>query len=103
MLNDLKINNAREIKIVKELLMQDVEKFIQKLVQSKSQMLFPSYSGIPTFMRTPFYQDLAKLDIAMVGVAFDGGVTGRPGARLGPREIRNQSSLIKINTKKQTL
>jgi len=74
--------------------MQDVEKFIQKLVKSKSQMLLPSYSGIPTFMRTPFYKDPAELDIALIGIPFDGGVTGRPGARLGPREIRNQSSLI---------
>lgn len=74
--------------------MKSFEKLIQKLVKSKSQMLFPSYSGIPTFMRTPFYQDTTELDIALVGVAFDGGVTGRPGARLGPREIRNQSSLI---------
>ncbi|HCF73242.1 MAG TPA: agmatinase, partial [Gammaproteobacteria bacterium] len=30
-----------------------------------------------------------------VGVPFDGGVTNRPGARHGPREIRNQSSLIR--------
>ncbi len=74
--------------------MQDIKEFIQKLIQSKSQMILPSYSGIPTFMRTPFYQDTKDLDIALIGVAFDGGATNRPGARLGPREIRNQSSLM---------
>ena len=70
-----------------------MKKFIKKLIQSNSPMLLPSYSGIPTFMRTPFYNDLTNLDIALVGVPFDGGTTNRPGSRHGPREIRNQSSL----------
>lgn len=74
--------------------MKEIKKLIQKLVQSNSQMMLPSYSGIPTFMRLPFYQDPKDLDIALVGVPFDGGTTNRPGARLGPREIRNQSSLM---------
>ena len=34
-------------------------------------------------------------DIAIVGVPYDGGTSYRPGARLGPREIRAQSSLIR--------
>ena len=53
----------------------------------------PRYSEIATFMRTPPATDLAEVDIALVGVPFDGGVTNRTGARHGPREIRNQSSL----------
>jgi len=58
----------------------------------------PRYTGLPTFMRCPYAEDLADTEIALVGVPFDGGVTNRPGARHGPREIRNQSSLIrKIN------
>src|SRR5215467_15268203 len=61
-------------------------------------MIRPRYTGIPTFMRAPFCEDPAGLDIALVGVPFDGGVTNRPGARHGPREIRNQSSLMrKVN------
>jgi guanidinopropionase len=41
---------------------------------------------------------LDEVDIGLVGVPFDGGVTNRSGARHGPRDIRNQSSLIrKIN------
>ena len=55
----------------------------------------PRYTGIPTFFRTPFQETASGLDIALVGVPFDGGVTNRPGARHGPREIRNQSSLIR--------
>jgi len=58
-------------------------------------MVRPRYLGIPTFMRTPFAEDLSKVDIGLVGIPFDGGVTNRPGARHGPREIRNQSSLMR--------
>ncbi len=62
------------------------------------QMVQPRYTGIATFMRAPFSEDLSEVDIAMIGVPFDGGVTNRTGARHGPREIRNQSSLMrKIN------
>lgn len=57
--------------------------------------LAPRYSELPTFMRAPYVPELDGVDIAMVGVPFDGGVTNRPGARHGPREIRNQSSLMR--------
>ena len=46
-------------------------------------------------MRAPYREDWTPLDIGLVGVPFDGGVTNRTGARHGPREIRNQSSLIR--------
>ena len=46
-------------------------------------------------MRTPHVSEVTDLDIALVGVPFDGGVTNRPGARHGPREIRNMSSLTR--------
>ena len=55
----------------------------------------PRYTGVPTFLRAPYEEDLANVDIGLVGVPFDGGVTNRPGARHGPREIRNQSSLMR--------
>ena len=59
----------------------------------------PRYTGLPTFMRTPWAgEDWSEVEIGLVGVPFDGGVTNRTGARHGPREVRNQSSLIrKIN------
>ncbi len=51
----------------------------------------------PVF-RLPQTVRLDEVDIDLVGVPFDGGVTNRSGARHGPRDIRNQSSLIrKIN------
>jgi guanidinopropionase len=46
-------------------------------------------------MRTPLVRDPSTLDIALIGVPFDGGVENRAGARHGPREIRNMSSLMR--------
>jgi guanidinopropionase len=56
----------------------------------------PRFTGVPTFFRLPYSEDLTALDIGVIGVPFDGGVTNRPGARHGPREVRNQSSLMRI-------
>jgi arginase family enzyme len=42
--------------------------------------------------RDPFETDLAQVEIALLGVPFDLGVTNRAGARHGPREIRNASA-----------
>ena len=67
----------------------------EKYPEYADPQLRPRYLGLPTFMRAPYAEDLANVDIAMVGVPFDGGVTNRPGARHGPREVRNQSSLIR--------
>jgi len=55
----------------------------------------PRYTGIPTFFRTLHTEDLAETDIGLIGVPFDGGVTNRPGARHGPRCVRDQSSLLR--------
>jgi guanidinopropionase len=46
-------------------------------------------------MRLPYAADPAGIDIGLIGVPWDGGTTNRAGARHGPREIRNQSSLIR--------
>ena len=36
-----------------------------------------------------------EVDIALIGVPWDGGTTNRAGARHGPREIRNMSSFMR--------
>jgi agmatinase len=46
-------------------------------------------------MRLPHVTEPAGLDVAILGVPYDGGASYRSGTRLGPREIRNQSSLIR--------
>lgn len=55
----------------------------------------PRFGQPPTFMRLPHVRDLARLDMAIVGVPYDGATSYRPGARFGPRHIRDQSSLIR--------
>lgn len=56
--------------------------------------LVPRFAGLPTFMRLPTAPP-EEVDIALIGVPYDGGTTNRPGARHGPREIRNQSSMVR--------
>src|SRR4051794_22922126 len=55
----------------------------------------PRFAQPATFMRLPHQTDLRGVDVAMLGVPFDSGTSYRSGARLGPREIRSQSSLIR--------
>jgi guanidinopropionase len=55
----------------------------------------PRYTELATFMRAPLATALDHVDIGLIGVPTDLGVTNRPGARHGPREIRNASSLMR--------
>ncbi|MCX7624070.1 MAG: agmatinase [Thermomicrobium sp.] len=54
----------------------------------------PRFSGLRTFARFPHTVELDGVDLAIVGIPFDTGVTYRPGARFGPAAIREQSSRI---------
>ena len=55
----------------------------------------PRYTGIATFFRTPAAQQLDQVNIGVIGVPFDGGVTNRSGTRHGPRAVREQSTLLR--------
>lgn len=55
----------------------------------------PRFAGHATFMRLPVVSTFSELDIAVVGVPWDGGTTNRPGPRHGPRQVREMSSLIR--------
>jgi agmatinase len=52
------------------------------------------YEGVPTFLGAPLgldapqHADFGGLDVALIGVPMDLGVTNRPGARFGPRAVR---------------
>ncbi len=53
----------------------------------------PTYVGPTTFMNLPWITDPAELrrlgvDVAIIGAPFDDAVSHRPGARFGPRAIR---------------
>ncbi|MFW5654247.1 MAG: agmatinase [Roseicyclus sp.] len=52
-----------------------------------------AFAGAPSFLRRRYGKDLDGVDIAVTGIPFDQAVTNRPGARLGPRAIREASAL----------
>ena len=54
-----------------------------------------AFAGIPTFMRQPASRNLKGIDVAVVGIPFDGGAASfRSGTRMGPRKIREYSLAI---------
>lgn len=50
-----------------------------------------SFAGACSFFRTPYQRDLAGIAVAVAGIPLDIATTNRPGARLGPRAVRNAS------------
>jgi len=56
----------------------------------------PRYAEIATLLRAPLATALDQVDLGLIGIPYDGALTNRPGARHGPREVRNQSSLMRI-------
>jgi len=52
------------------------------------------FAGITSFMRCPVTRDLAGVDVAMLGIPYDGGTSYRSGARFGPRRIREASLML---------
>ena len=59
-------------------------------------MTTPRFADVATFFRLPIVKDIKSLDYCICGVPWDGGTTNRPGARHGPREVRNSSSMIRL-------
>lgn len=67
--------------------------------QPVSAMEMPRFADVPTFMRLPRltrdHPRFVDVDIGLVGVPWDGGTTNRPGARHGPRQLRDASTMIR--------
>jgi guanidinopropionase len=65
--------------------------------QPVSGLVTPRFGGIATFYRLPHVEpaDAKNIDIGIVGVPWDGGTTNRPGPRHGPRQMRDQSSMVR--------
>ncbi len=57
--------------------------------------IVPRFAGLATFARLPRIDEVAKADIAVVGIPFDAGTSFRPGARFGPSHIRESSRLLR--------
>jgi len=56
----------------------------------------PRFAGRSTFMRLPQIEDPAEVDIALTGFPWDSGSTNRVGQRHGPREIRSNSTMMRL-------
>jgi len=55
----------------------------------------PRFAGPATFARLPRVDEVSQVDVAVVGVPFDAGVSYRPGARFGPSHVRESSRLLR--------
>lgn len=71
----------------------EFRKVAEKIFDPKGTRV-ATYAGIPTFLDTLIRQidwsapDLSGLDVAVLGVPMDLGVSNRTGARFGPRAVR---------------
>lgn len=59
----------------------------------------PRYAGVPSFMRLPYLAAddprRAEAEIGIFGLPWDGATSNRPGARHGPRALRDASTMIR--------
>jgi guanidinopropionase len=59
----------------------------------------PRYAGVASFMRLPHlppdHPRRADVDIGFFGLPWDGATSNRPGARHGPRGLRDASTMIR--------
>jgi agmatinase len=65
------------------------------IVGSVDASQVPRFAGPATFARLPRIDEVTRVDVAIVGVPFDSGVSYRPGARFGPAHIRQASRLLR--------
>lgn len=65
--------------------------------QPVSGFVSPRFGGIATFMRLPHVSpdEAQGVDIGLVGVPWDGGTTNRPGPRHAPRQVRDNSAMVR--------
>ena len=67
--------------------------------QPVSAMELARFAGVPTFMRlpqlTPDHERFSEVELGLIGIPWDGGTTNRPGARHGPRQLRDFSTMIR--------
>ncbi|MEM9438145.1 MAG: agmatinase [Pseudomonadota bacterium] len=53
------------------------------------------FSGLQTFMRLPARESAEGLDVAFVGIPMDIGTSWRSGTRFGPKQLRQESAMIR--------
>lgn len=67
------------------------ERFRRNYPASETQL---GYEGLDTFLKqkTRDVDNLDDIDVAVLGIPYDGSVTNRPGARYGPNALRKASN-----------
>ena len=55
----------------------------------------PRFGGPATMMRLPSATSPEGLNAAFIGIPMDHGTSNRPGTRLGPRQIRDESRMLR--------
>ena len=70
---------------------------MKKDTETPALIYQPAVGGSATFSRLPHINELGdrEIDLAVLGIPFDGLVTFRPGARFGPSAIRQSSVLCR--------
>ena len=72
---------------------------IDPFFQPVSGTELPRYAGVASFMRLPVvgpdHPRRGDVEIGLVGLPYDGGTSMRPGARHGPRALRDASTMIR--------
>ena len=63
------------------------------------------FSGIATFFKAPHLAapTTADADVAVIGIGWDEGTTNRSGARMGPRSLREASTMWAFQRDGETL
>lgn len=61
----------------------------------EDSLVSPRFTGPATFARLPYLRTLEQVDVAVVGVPFDTGVTYRVGGRFGPNAVRAASVMLR--------
>ena len=89
--------------VASESFSEDYNKYV---LEVKERMLQPRFTGIPSFFRLPHESLISPnnpvdtltcatasdVDVGLIGVPYDGGVTNRPGARYGTYIVWNAST-----------
>jgi agmatinase len=92
-----RVKAEEEIKRGLEFGLEAADSIGDRTISCFSRGSLPPYSGINTFLKVPYLEDVrevGKYDVAFMGVPFDIGTTYRSGTRFGPQAIRRISSLF---------
>jgi len=75
--------------------MNSDQDLLQRITRWGANFTEMPFMGISSFFRTNLATDWRAVDIGLIGVATDAGLSHRPGARYGPQAVRAQSGLIR--------